>query len=86
VIVGSGRGQTVCTVPVGTQVFFYYMATLNQHQLVPLAGSAFPPSPLSDPAAKAYKVKVHSFKPMSPGTYRFTDAYDNGVIGSIVAQ
>lgn len=84
-VIGSGSGTLTCTVPVGTEVFFFYQATHLTHQLIPSAGSAFPASPLSDPTA-TLAVTVDAFQPQVAETYGYVDAFNAGVVGQIVAQ
>lgn len=84
-VIGAGSGTLTCTVPVGTQVLFYYQATLLTHQLIPTPGSLFPASPLSDPT-DTLEVTVDAFQPQAAGTYGYVDAFNGGIVGQIVAQ
>jgi hypothetical protein len=83
--IGSGQGSATCTVPVGTQVFFYYLATHLKHQIMPADGVSFPASSLSDPSAKPETV-VHAFQLTAAGTFPYIDAFDAGISGQIIAQ
>jgi hypothetical protein len=84
--VASGTGASVtCTVPVGTQVFFFFISTKLQHEISPVDGVSFPAGPLSDPSA-SNMVRVNTFQLTTAGTYPYTDLYDAGITGKIIAQ
>jgi hypothetical protein len=82
----SGSTPAVtCTVPVGTEILFYYIGTRLLHQIVPTVGSVFAASPLSDPALKV-PVTVYGFQLTAAGTYGYVDAFDGGITGRLIAQ
>jgi hypothetical protein len=84
-VVGSSTGSLTCTVPVGTQIFFIYMATRLRHQIIPSNGTSFPASQISIPAAKP-PILTHSFTLNVAGSFGYTDTYDSGIVGTFIAQ
>jgi hypothetical protein len=85
-VIASGTGVSVtCTIPVGTQVFFYYIGTKTKHQIMAADGVSFPSGPVSDPT-DSVPVRVTSFQLTAAGSYPYNDAYDAGISGTLVAQ
>lgn len=75
-----------CTVNSGTTVVFQYVGPKLKHQILSTTtgGQTFPHSPVSDPAVTP-GVRSHAFRPSVAGTYSFTDAFNSGLTGQIVA-
>jgi hypothetical protein len=66
-----------------TIVFFSFVGTVLQHQIVPTGPNQFVPTPVSDPAngepLQVYAVNL----PLSSATYNFQDSY-SGLTGQII--
>ncbi len=74
-----------CTVTAGTTVFFHYIATTLTHAIVSTGSPSFVSSPLSDPVAQT-PYRIHGVLFDKAGTYRFEDAFNEGLQGRIVVQ
>jgi hypothetical protein len=72
-----------CTVPVGTVVFFHYIATQEPHQIVSTAGVPFASSQPSNPA-ESNPVMEFTAQFQTAGTAYFEDAYVTGLQGQII--
>jgi hypothetical protein len=74
-----------CTVPVGTVVYFHYLATELQHAIVSKGAPQFISSPVSDPSDEL-PIRVHVIRMTTAGTYEFEDAFNTGISGRLIAQ
>ena len=78
--------QLTCTAAAGTQIEFLVFTAHLEHQIISTGTTlTFPSSPRFDPMADM-KQRVHAFVLNTPGTYSFTDAYDNSMIGQITIK
>ena len=72
-----------CTVAAGSIVFFNFHGAQLEHQVISLPSPAFASSPLMEPRSNT---PVYALKFTVPGTYRYRDAFEPSIAGSIVVQ
>lgn len=81
----ASPGTLTCTVPAGTVVFFYFVATFTHHQIISTGGTlSFPSSPISD--TDTGNVQPYGVPFPTAGTADFEDAYDTSLQGQIIVQ
>jgi hypothetical protein len=74
---------TTCTVAAGTAVVFYFPLTKTRHQIISTGADGFPSSPINDPE-KEPRANAHAVILLTPGIYRFEDAFHPALSGQIV--
>ena len=67
----------------GTVVFFNFHSTLLRHQILSIPSPQFASSALIEPASLT---PVHAVRFPDAGTYQYRDAFDPGILGSIIVQ
>lgn len=77
----------VCTVPRGTMVVFDFSSNLNAHQVISDGVPSFVSSPPSIPDNNGgLEIHAHSVVIITPGTYRYYDAFNSIQSGRIIVQ
>jgi hypothetical protein len=80
----TSPGTLKCTVPVGTTVFFLYLNTHLEHQIISTGGIAFASGPPHQPGS--FNNMTLAVPCDSAGTSDFEDAFDSDIQGQIVIQ
>jgi hypothetical protein len=84
----SGSTPLICHLPSSsTQVYFYYIGSTLQHQIISVGANTFPSSALSvpgdNPLARLQVHVVPFYSTQSGLTFQFQDAF-NGLAGQLV--
>ena len=66
-------------------MLFLYIGTTLLHQVISQGTPVFTPSALNDPSDNI-PFKQHTVIFTTPGTYKFTDNFNNALSGQIVVQ
>jgi hypothetical protein len=75
-------GTFTCTVKTGTTVFFLYINTHLEHQIISTGGVPFPSGTLNMPGSTSNNNVANEFN--TAGTADFADAFNNQILGEII--
>lgn len=70
-----------CHVPAGTTVMFQYIGIHTKHQIINSSGLQFPSGAPVD-GTNVYVTPAPTLT--TPGTYGFSDAFNNGITGQLI--